>query len=372
MQVLKLDPSRARDVRRFVRFPFNLYRGCAQWVPPLIADAKGQLDRNRHPFYEHSEADFFLVEERGRTLGRIAALHNRRYTQSSGQNEAFFGFFDAVDDTAVSRALFDAVCSWARARGLTALKGPRALIGADAGGVLVEGFQHRPALNMPYNYAYYDRLVTDSGLVKDTDHLSGYFAGDYPVPERVFRIADKVMARKGFWIKEFEDKHEMRAWVPRVREVYQQSFEDNHSFYPPTEAEMEALADTIIAVTRPGMIKLVMKGESLVGFAFTYPDLSVGLQKARGRLWPLGWWHLKRAHERTPWVDCNGIGVLPEYQGLGPSILLYAEVVKTLKTMGYAHADVAMVDEKNFASFSAMEALGVTWYKRHRSYWRDL
>jgi hypothetical protein len=133
MHTIQLDTSRARDVRRFVRFPFSLYRGCAQWVPPLIADAKGQLYRNRHPFYEHSEADFFLVEERGRTLGRIAAMHNRRYTQATGKRDAFFGFFDAVDDTAVSRALFDAVYSWARERGLTALKGPRALIGADAG-----------------------------------------------------------------------------------------------------------------------------------------------------------------------------------------------------------------------------------------------
>jgi len=352
--------------------PFDLYRGSAQWVPPLIASAKAMLDRNKHPFYAQSEADFFVVEQGRRTLGRIAAMHNPRYNQGTGSSEAFFGFFDAVDDTDVSRALFDTAFTWAREKKLTTIKGPRAMIGAEASGVLVEGFQHRPALNVPYNYSYYDRLVVDSGLVKDTDHLSGYFSGDHEVSERFFRIADQVIARRGYWIKDFEDKNKMRAWVPRVREIYRRAFEGNHGFYPPTEAEMETMADTIISVTRPGMIKLVMKGETLVGFAFTYPDISAGLQKAKGRLWPLGWLHLLRESRRTQWVNCNGIGVLPEHQGLGPSIVLYAEVVKTLKAMGYKHADVVMVDERNYNSFSAMEALGVTWYKRHRSYWRDI
>jgi len=372
MQTIQLDTSRARDVRRFVRLPFDLYRGCAQWVPPLIAGAKVMLDRHKHPFYAQSEADFFVVEQGGRTLGRIAAMHNPHYNQFNGSSEAFFGFFDAVDDTDVSRTLFDAALSWARERKLTTIKGPRAMIGADASGVLVEGFQHRPALNVPYNHPYYDRLVVDSGLVKDTDHLSGYFSGDHEVPDRFFRIADQVRTRRGYWIKDFEDKNEMRAWVPRVREIYRRAFEGNHGFYPPTEAEMETLADTIIGVTRPGMIKLVMKGETPIGFAFTYPDISAGLQRAKGRLWPLGWLHLLRDSRRTQWVNCNGIGVLPEHQGLGPSIVLYAEIVKTLKAMGYKHADVVMVDERNYNSFSALEALGVTWYKRHRSYWRNI
>lgn len=372
MQTIQLDPSRARDVSRFVRFPFDLYRGCPQWVPPMVADARAQLDRRKHPFYAHSEAGFFLVEERGRTLGRIAAMHNRRYNRFTGSNEAFFGFFDAVDDPAVSRALFDAAFAWARARGLEAIKGPRALIGADASGVLVEGFEHRPAMGVPYNYAYYDRLVTDSGLVKDTDHVSGYFRGDHPVPERFYRIAEKVKQRGSYWIKEFASKDEMRAWIPRVREVHRRAFEGSHSFYPPTEAEMSAIAETIIGVTRPGLIKLVVKGEELIGFAFAYPNLSTGLQKASGRLWPLGWLYLLRERRRTKWVDCNGVGVLPPYQGLGPSILLYTEMVKTIKALGYEHVDVVMVDEQNFNSFSAMEAMGVTWYKRHRSYWRQI
>lgn len=371
MQIRKLT-HHPHDVRQFVRFPFQLYHDCLHWVPPLLSDARESLDLRKHPFYEHSEADFFLAEERGQTLGRIAVMGNRRYNGFSGHKDAFFGFFDAVDDVEVSRALFSAAFEWARARGLEAIVGPRGLIGADAGGVLVEGFEHRPALGVPYNYPYYDALVRDVGFVKDTDHLSGYFSGDHAVPERFYRLAERVMARRGYWVKSFESKDEMRRWVPRVREVHRRAFEGSHTFYPPTEAEMKAIANTIIDVTVPGLVKLVMQGDELIGFMFAYPDFSAGLQRAKGRLWPWGWTHIARERRRTEWVNCNGVGVLPEHQGLGPGIVLYVEIDKAVKALGFKHVDVVMVDEKNVRSYSIMETMGIQWYKRHRSYFRAL
>jgi hypothetical protein len=370
MQIRQVEGP--RDIRQFVRFPFRLYRHCPRWVPPLLSDAQEPLDPHKHPFYKHSAACFYLAEERGRTLGRIAVMENRRYNAFCGHKDAFFGFFDAVDDVEVSRALFGVAFEWARARGLEGIKGPRGMIGADASGILVGGFEHRPALGVPYNHRYYDALVRDAGFVKDTDHLSGYFRGDHPVPERFYQLAERVMARRGYWVKSFESKAEIRRWVPRVREVHRKAFEGSHSFYPPTEAEMEAIANTIIGVTVPGLIKLILRGDELIGFIFAYPDISAGLQRARGRLWPLGWMHILRERKRTTWVNCNGIGVLPEHQGLGPGIVLYVEIDKAVKELGYKHVDVVMVDEKNARSFSIMKTMGVRWYKRHRSYYRAL
>lgn len=135
---------------------------------------------------------------------------------------------------------------------------------------------------------------------------------------------------------------------------------------------MEAIAGTIIGITRPELIKLVLRGDELIGFMFAYPDISAGLQRARGRLWPLGWLHILRERARTAWVNCNGVGVLPEHQGLGPGIVLYVEIDKAIKALGFKHVDVVMVDEKNVPSFSIMETMGIQWYKRHRSYHRAL
>jgi hypothetical protein len=135
---------------------------------------------------------------------------------------------------------------------------------------------------------------------------------------------------------------------------------------------MEIMAETIISVADPRLIKLVMKGEEVVGFLLTYHDISAGLQKAKGRLWPLGWTYILRERKRTRWANGNGVGVLPEYQGVGASILLYAEIAQTMIASDFEHLDVAQVNEENFASRAAMEDVGVQWYKRHRSYRRML
>jgi len=132
------------------------------------------------------------------------------------------------------------------------------------------------------------------------------------------------------------------------------------------------LSFQILAIAAPRYMKLVMKGDEIVGFVFTYPDVSAGLQRARGRLWPLGWYHILRERGRTLWANGNGIGVLPEYQGLGASVLLYAEAVRTLWDSPFQHVDVVQVGEHNLKSRSMAEELGVNWYKAHRSYLRAL
>lgn len=372
MRIRRLDTTSRRDVRQFVDFPFQLYRDYPHWVPPLISSVRGVLDRRKHPFYQHSTADFFIAESGGRTLGRIAVMDNRNYNEYRGSSEAFFGYFEAVENVGVARALFDACCQWAHARGLDEIRGPRALIGSDSGGVLVAGFEHRPALNVPYNPPYYDALIRDSGFEKDTDHISAYLRADHKLPERFHRIADKLKAQRGFWVKSFSTKREMREWVPRVAEVHREAFSPSYTFYPPTEDEMALIADTIVSIADPRLIKLVMKGENVIGFVLAYHDISAALQKAKGRLWPFGWYYLLRERWRTKWVNGNGIGVLPEYQGLGPSILLYTEISRAIKELGFEHVDVVQVDEKNLMSYSALDVAGVTWYKRHRSYWRAL
>ncbi len=165
MRIRKLDIGRRRDVQALVMFPFALYRRSSQWVPPLVAAAaESLLDPRKHPFYRHSTADFILAESEGQPLGRIALIENRRHNTYRHSQAATFGYFEAVDDVAVARALFDAAFAWACERGLNEVIGPRGLIGAEAGGVLVEGFEHRAAMDIPYNPPYYDALIRDSGV----------------------------------------------------------------------------------------------------------------------------------------------------------------------------------------------------------------
>ncbi|MBM3188539.1 MAG: hypothetical protein FJZ90_07450 [Chloroflexi bacterium] len=367
MQIQRVDPTRAADRRRFIAFPFRLYWDCPQWVPPILSEMQGVF-RQDHPFYEHSEAAFFLAEEGGETVGRIAALDHRLYNGYHDARAAFFYYFDVVDDEAAARALFAAASDWAAKRGLTTLVGPKGMLRADGLGLLIEGFEHLPGMGIPYNYPYYDRLMRANGFEKEIDYVSGHLFGDYQLPERFYEVAERIRDRRGFAIKRFASKAELRAWVPAIQRVNNEAFTQVWGYYPMSEAEAQAIARRLLSVVDYRLIKLVMKGEELAGFLLAFPDLSRGIQRAGGRLWPLGWWHILREFRRTEWLSINGLGLLPQYQGLGANAILYTELARSVRDLQFRHADLAQVAEDNLKSLGEANAVGVEWYKRHRIY----
>ena len=367
MQIRKLDTRQKQERARFVDFAFDLYQDSPLWVPPIRSDAMTLLDGAKHPFYEHSYADFYVVEEGDRVLGRIAMLENRSFNTFHNSKAAFFGYFESTEDIEVARLLLGKAKEWAKEHKLDTIIGPRGLAGID-GSVLVEGFEHRPALTIPYNYPYYDQYIKDSGFDKDTDYLSGYARGDHELPPRLYEIAARIKERRGYWIKTFASKAEIREWIPRAMQVHREAMSGLHSFFPPTEAETRAVINTLLTIVDPSLIKLVMKGDDIAGFLIAYHDVSAGLQKARGRLFPFGWFHILRDRQKTEWVNVNGLGLLPQYRGLGANAMLYTELRDTINAHGFKHIDVVQVNETNFNSRSDMETMGIVWYKRHRHY----
>jgi hypothetical protein len=372
IQIRPLDIRNKAETRKFVGFPFRLYQDCPQWVPPLLNDAYNNLNPRKHPFYDHSELQLFLAEQAGQVAGRLAVMENRRFNEHLGQKTAFFGLYDVIEDPEVSLALFDSAFNWARARGLNKIIGPRGLGTTDNSGILVEGFEHRAAMFLPYNYAYYDEFIQASGFTKTTDHLSGYARGDQEMPERLLGIAGRIKERRGFEVIHFQNMKERKYWIPKVWDVFIEAFRVHEGYYPPTREEMESRADDLIKIADPRLIKLIQKDGKLIGFIFAYHDVTEGIQKIGGRLWPLGWLRLLLERKRTKWVNINGVGVLPEYQGMGVNAILYTEIRKSVMDFGFEHVDVVQVGEDNYQSRSDMENMGIRWYKSHRAYERDL
>lgn len=372
MHVRPLDPANKGDVKRWVKFPFDLYRSSKQWIPRMLDGEKAALDPQRHPFYQHSSAVFLVAESEGQVLGRVALINNRRYNQHHASQTGFFGFFEVVDDLQVARSLLEAVERWAQDRGFNLLLGPRGLIGSEADGILVEGFEHRPALNVPWNFPYYDRFLKDSGFEKDRDSLSGYISTAEVLPERIQRIAELVRRRRGFEIISFSTRAELRAMAPQVASVHQQAFNSGYGYVPLSPEEYAWATADLIAIADPRLIKLVMKDEQIVGFIFAYADIGDGLKRAGGRLFPFGWLHILHARRSTDWVNVNGIGILPEYQGLGVNAMLYAEVAQSILEFDFQHVDTVLIGEENFNSYSDQLSIGVALYKRHRQYRKSI
>ncbi len=380
MRIHEVDTSHRRDVQRFIEFPFKLYRDSPLWVPPLIADARRQLDRRRNPYYLHNDAAFLLAERDGEVVGRICVMHPRHYNRFKGTSHAFFYLFDCIDDQAAANALFDAAADWARARGLTTFRGPLGFMAADGFGMLARGFEHRPAVGIPYNYEYYPRLAETWGFELEERVYSGYLDLDVmraTFPQRVVELAERVKQRYGFEIKWFNSKRELIAWAkPRLPEMYNRTLTHIAGDPPLSREEVDVVAEGLLLIADPRLIKFIVRKanpDEVLGFLFCFNDISAGLQRARGRLFPFGWFHLLRDFYRTDWLNLNGMGIVPEYQGMGGPAILYTELFNNVKHLTrFRHADVVQISEFNAKSLNEMKKFGVDFYKTHHIYRREL
>ncbi len=369
--VREIDTANRRDAGRFINFPFDLYRDSEHWVPALMGDAWMQLDRRRNPYYEHSDAAFFLAERDGNVVGRIAVLDNRHYNEHWRSNTAFFNLFDVENDLSVAESLFSAAEAWARGRGLKKVVGAKGFLQGDGIGILVKGFDRRPAMGIPYNYEYYGGLIESCGYSRQRDFISAYMPATIQLPPRLKEIAERMAERRGFTIRRFANKAELRAAVPAIVKLYNDTFVDNWEFNPVTEAEAKVIGDRFLQIADPRYIKLVMKGDQIAGFLFGFTNISDGLRKAKGRLWPFGWFWILRDLRNSKYLDLNGAGILEQYRGLGINAILYNEMEKTIREGRFHHTDLTQMEE-SVLTLNDTVKMGGELYKTHRIYEKAL
>ena len=372
MELIQVDTSSRAQVRQFLRLPFDLYRDVPQWVPPLAPDARRMLDRRRHPFYRHSDAAFFMAVDGEAAVGRLAVLNNAEYNVFNHERTAFFYLFDCVNDIEIAVALFGAASAWARACGLGRMIGPRGFSVFDGLGLLVRGFEHRPAFGLPYNPPYYPSLVEAAGFVGTEEIVSGYLAATTIFPERIHRLSELVQQRRGLRIVRFQNRRDLRAIIPWLKELYNAALSTSSGGLPLNDEDVKGIADQMLWFADPRLIKIVMKGDVPVGFLFAYPDISAALQRTGGRLFPIGWFHLWRELKRTQWINVNGAGIVEQYRGLGGTAILFSEMQKSVLEGGYLYADLVQIGMENDKMQRELEELGIDFYKTHRLYRRTL
>jgi hypothetical protein len=374
LAIQQVDTQSKADVKRFIRFPFSLYEGHPLWVPPIRMDVRTRMNPRKHPFYGHSDAEFFLALREGEVVGRIALIENKPYNSYHHVKQAQFYFFECVEELDVARALFDHAAEWCSARGLTQIVGPKGFGPLDGYGMLVEGFEFRPAMTMMnYNPPYYPEFMQALGFEKEVDFVSCYLsARKFQLPERIHRIAEWAAKRSGLRVKRFSSKRELKEWAPRIGKAYNDTFINNWEYYPLTDAEIEYVLSEIITIADPSLIKIIIDDEDVVGFLFGFADVSAAIQRTQGRLFPFGIIDLLLEMRRTEWIALNGAGVLPEYHGRGGNAILYSEMEKTIRDSGYKHADLTQVAESAVQMRADLENVGGVAYKNHRVFIKQI
>lgn len=375
VKIVKIDLHSKSEINRFVQLPFDIYRGHPQWVPPFISDIKMMMNPEKHPYYEHSDAEFFLAEKDGKPAGRIAALENKPFNAYHQVKDAEFYLFECINDQEVANALFETVIDWARARGLTNLVGPKGFGPLDGYGIQIEGFEHRQMMNMMnYNFPYYRDLVENLGFTKVVDFVSSYVqTREFVLPPKVVKAADIAQQRGTFEVLKFKNKRHLLEWAGRIGQAYNKAFVNNWEYYPLSQREIDFVVENVMTIIDPELIKIIVKDGEVVGFVFPFPDVSAAMQKNKGKLGPIEILRLLRELKKTRWISFNGVGILPEYHGLGGNAVMYSELEKAMhRNDQFIHSELTQVAETAKQMRKDLLNLGVRFYKNHRVYHKEI
>jgi GNAT superfamily N-acetyltransferase len=362
----------ASELRKFILYPWKLYRGNPYWVAPLVSDQKLLLDPRKNPFFEHSEVQHFLAFRDGRIAGRISAIVDRNYVEFQQEKAGFFGFFECSEDEEVARALFTAAEGWLRERGMQRMIGPTNPSTNDTVGLLADAFDQYPVLHMPYNFPYYLKLCEAAGLTKARDLYAYYMENTVAVSEKIKRVAELVQKRRKVTVRPINMKKLFTEEIELIKTVYNDAWTRNWGFVPWTEAELEHTAKDLKKVVEPDMVLLAFVDGEIAGFILSLPDLNIALRHIRGRLFPFGLvkvlWHARK----IDMVRTLAMGVRKKFQGLGLDAIFYYESWVRGKEHGFNRGEMSWILEDNYAMRNPMEKWGARIYKTYRMYGKEL
>lgn len=356
-----------RELSAFIRFPWAVYEGNPYWVPPLIVDMKQKLDRRKHPFFEHGEADYFMAFRGRQPVGRIAAVVDRAHNERHRDATGFFGLFECRNDPDAARALLDAAAGWVREKGLDVLRGPMNLSMNDECAFLIEGFDLPPVVMMPYNPPYYMDLMEACGMSKAKDLYAFRMDRGHATSAKVQAALARVADPDRFRIRTF-DRSRLFEEAATIAHIYNSGWRNNWGFVPWTDTEIKHMARSLVRFADPDVVLFVEREGRPVGFAFGLPNLNEALAKINGRLLPFGFIRLLAARKRIKGVRAVVFGVIPEVMGTGVAYLLYDRFEKALLAKGFEWGELSWQLEDNEAINRFAASIGAGIYKRYRIY----
>lgn len=361
-----------RDLARFTELPYALHRGNPTWVPPLRL-AERERFSPKNPFFEHAAMQLFLAEDGGRVVGRVAAIDDRLHNETHGDNLAFFGFFEALDE-ATALALLEAVEAWARARGRTAVRGPANPSMNDGSGFQIDAFDTPPYVMMPWNPPAYPRYMARAGYGKVKDLYAWFFdhLGETgAATERLARLAARVEKRYRVTVrtadlKRFDDE------LAVVKKLYNGAWEENWGFVRYTEAEFGALARELKLIVDPEIVVFAELDGEPVGLALALPDANQVFKKMGGRLLPFGFVHYLRRGRLIDQARLPILGVVKAHRHKGLELVLIHEIIRRSRARGYLRGECSWILEDNEAMNRGIQAAGAALYKTYRLYQKAL
>lgn len=369
--MIKVQPvSDKKQLATFIDFPHDLYKGDSNYVPELFIAQRDLLSPGKHPFHIHSSLQCFIAYKDNKVVGRIAAIQNNNHNSFNKTNDGFFGFFDCINDSQVSKALLDEANKWVKAKGHANMIGPVNPSTNEPVGLLVNGFDKPPVAMMTYNKPYYVELIEQYGFQKLTD-LYAYDIKTNTVSDRTVKLQEVLLKRlkqRGVTIRSINLK-DFKNEVGKVRDIYNQAWDKNLGFVPMTEAEFNYLAKDLKMILDKDFCLLAEHEGKTVGFALAVPDVNQIQKKiSKGRLFPTGIFKLLFGLKKINYVRIITLGVIEDYRKMGIEACFYAEIIKNAARKNITGGEASWILENNEMMNKAMENINGKIYKTYRIY----
>ena len=378
MQAIHITPVESKkDLKSFIHFNYDLYKNNEYAVPELALDLMNTFSKKKNAALEFCDYQLFLAKREGKVVGRIAAIINHKANKVWETEEVRFGWIDFIEDTAVSKALLDTVEKWGKERGMKKMVGPLGFTDFDREGMLIEGFDRLGTMSTYYNYPYYPQHMEQHAMEKEIDWVERYVACPDEIPEKYARISALVAKRSGLRVKKLQNMKEVMRenWGHKIFRLINDSYSPLFGYSPLSEKQVDQLVNTYMPLVDLRMQSLILnEADELVGVGISMPSIVRALQKARGQLFPFGWWHLLKA---LKWKHEDGVELLliairPDYQSKGVNALIFNDLIPVYKAMGFKWAETNPQLEDNFQSQAQWEYLNPIVHKRRRCYKRNI
>ena len=356
------------QLRRFIKFPWNIYRDYPSWVPPLIVEMRHKLDPRKNPFFEYGQVKLFGVcNESHEMVGRIAAIFNPVHRYIYRESTGFFGLFECINSVDVARRLFTTAKVYLSKFGCTHLAGPVNFNTNGESGLLIDGYDESPTLMCNYSPPYYTQLLSACGFIKVMDLLGYEGRLGHVFPQKYLDVFKRVSEKNEINVRSF-NRNQFSQEIATIREIYNGSFRDVWGFLPLSSSEAEAMGKNFISFSDDELVWIAEFKNKPAGLILALPDVNEILKDINGRLFPFGIFRflLRRRHIRG--VRVMVLCVLPPFRSMGVETLLIHRVHQRILSAGYQRAECSVVNENNIRMRNILENFGFRLTKRYRVY----
>lgn len=376
MPISVIPVTTKREMKQFICFNYELYKDSPYAVPELYSDVRDTLDSEKNAAFEFCEAQPFIALRGGEVVGRIVAIINHKANTAWSKKAVRFGWVDFIDDAEVADALFATVEQWGRERGMTEVHGPLGFTDFDPEGMLVEGFDRIGTMATIYNYPYYPVHMERMGYAKDVDWVEYLLTAPEALPEKHARITRIVKEKFGLRVVKYTSHSKLaRERGTAIFELLNEAYAHLYGYSALSPKQIQQYINSYLPLLDLRLVPIIVDNDdNLIGFGILLPSLAQAFQKARGYMFPFGWWHLIKALKwnRTQTTEMLLVAVKPEYQGKGAVALIFDDIIPVHNQLGYKWSESNPELETNTKMQAQWDYFERENHKRRRAYVKQL